>query len=125
MYGQGPLEWVDAWMTHKPPTVGNVGFMYMLAGGTVASNVDPYAKKPTAGNQWIKTGPHVMIVGAEPRFYDMYPKNAPPHRCSLRNVVWNAVPAFNDSGQVVNTEMDNTGRSKPLNSAVKVNSFFC
>ncbi len=51
-------------MGHKPPTVGKVGFMYMLAGGTDASNVDPYAKKPTAGNHWVKTNPHVMIVGA-------------------------------------------------------------
>lgn len=41
--------------------------MYMLAGGTDASNVDPYAKKPSAGNHWVKTGPHVMIVGAEAR----------------------------------------------------------
>ena len=85
------LEWADAWMTHKPPTVGNVGFMYMLAGGTDASNVDPYAKKPTAGNQWIKTGPHVMIVGAEPRFYDMYPKNAQPDT-AVPYVMWSGTP---------------------------------
>ena len=51
----------------------------MLAGGTDASNVDPYAKKPTAGNHWVKTGPHVMIVGAEARFYDMYPKHTNHH----------------------------------------------
>ena len=49
-----------------------------LAGGTDASNIDPYAKEPTAGNHWIKTGPHVMIVGAESHFYDMYPKSAQP-----------------------------------------------
>lgn len=64
---QAALEWAEAWMGHKPPTVGKVGFMYMLAGGTDASNVDPYAKKPSAGNHWVKTGPHVMIVGAEAR----------------------------------------------------------
>ncbi len=72
------LEWAEAWMGHKKPTVGKTGFMYMLAGGTDASNMDPYAQKPTTGNHWIKTGPHVMIVGAEPGFYDMYPKNAQP-----------------------------------------------
>ena len=42
-----------------------VGLMYMLAGGTDASNTDPYATKPTKDNHWIKTGPHVMVVGAE------------------------------------------------------------
>ena len=78
-------------MTHKPPTGGNVGVMYMLAGGTDASNVDPYAKKPTAGNQWIKTGPHVMIVGAEPRFSDMYSKNAQPDT-AVPYVMWSGTP---------------------------------
>lgn len=72
------LEWAEAWMGHKKPTVGKTGFMYMLAGGTDASNTDPYAQKPTTGNHLIKTGPHVMIVGAEPGFYNMYPKNAQP-----------------------------------------------
>src|SRR3989344_4004181 len=36
------LEWVHAWIAHKQPTPGKVGFMYMLAGGTDASNTDPY-----------------------------------------------------------------------------------
>src|SRR5580700_7637701 len=30
------MEWAHAWMTHKTPTAGKVGFMYMLAGGTDA-----------------------------------------------------------------------------------------
>ena len=44
---------------------GAVGVMYMLEGGTDASNTDPYATKPTADNDWVKTGPHVMIVGSK------------------------------------------------------------
>jgi hypothetical protein len=52
-------------MQHKEPPKGKVGFMYMLSGGTDASNTDPYATKPEAGNHWIKTGPHVMIVGGK------------------------------------------------------------
>ncbi|CAG0938725.1 hypothetical protein GALLN_00357 [Gallionellaceae bacterium] len=72
------MEWAHAWIAHKNPTPGKVGFMYMLAGGTDASNTDPYATKPDAGNHWIKTGPHVMIVGADASFYDMYPKSADP-----------------------------------------------
>jgi hypothetical protein len=72
-------EWIDAYLNHKAPPPGKTGFMYMLAGGTDASNTDPYAKKPTASNHWIKTGPHVMIVGADASFYDNYPKSADPN----------------------------------------------
>lgn len=72
------MEWAHAMMEHKDPAPGKLGFAYMLAGGTDASNTDPYAKKPTANNHWIKTGPHVMIVGADASFYDMYPKSADP-----------------------------------------------
>ena len=32
---------------------------------TDASNTDPYAQKPEANNNWVETGPHVMIVGAK------------------------------------------------------------
>ena len=71
-------EWAGAWVGHKTPPVGKVGFMYMLAGGTDASNTDPYATKPEPGNHWVKTGAHVMVVGADPAFYDMYPKSADP-----------------------------------------------
>jgi len=72
------MEWVDAWVGHKPPPSGKVGLMYMLSGGTDASNTDPYATKPDASNHWVKTGPHVMIVGGDAAFYDAYPKNADP-----------------------------------------------
>lgn len=85
------MEWVHAWIGRKKPTAGKVGFMYMLAGGTDASNTDPYATEPTAGNNWIKTGPHVMIVGAEPSFYDMYPKDARPDT-AVPYVMWPGTP---------------------------------
>jgi hypothetical protein len=85
------MEWVHAWASHTSPTVGKVGFMYMLEGGTDASNTDPYAEKPTATNHWIKTGPHVMIVGADPSFYDGYPKAADPDT-SVPYVMWAGTP---------------------------------
>lgn len=72
------MDWVHAWLGHKNPAPGKIGFMYMLAGGTDASNTDPYATKPDAKNHWIKTGPHVMIVGADASFYDTYPRSADP-----------------------------------------------
>ena len=53
------------------------GFMYMLPGGTDASNTDPYAQKPEAINNWVETGPHVMIVGAK-GLLDAYPRSPRP-----------------------------------------------
>ncbi len=72
------LEWVNAWIGRTAPTPGNIGFVYMLQGGTDASNTDPYAQQPTGTNNWIETGPHVMIVGAPASFYDQYPRSATP-----------------------------------------------
>ncbi len=88
---QAAWEWAGAWMDHKTPPAGKVGFMYMLAGGTDASNTDPYATKPSADSHWIKTGPHVMIVGAESSFYDMYPKSADPDT-AVPYVMWAGTP---------------------------------
>jgi hypothetical protein len=64
-FDQNAAKWVDAWVHHKPPPAGTVGLMYMLEGGTDASNTDPYATKPTADNDWVKTGPHLMVVGSK------------------------------------------------------------
>lgn len=85
------LEWAHAWVEHKTPPAGKVGFMYMLAGGTDASNTDPYAQKPQPGNHWIKTGAHVMVVGADPSFYDQYPKSADPDT-SVPYIMWAGTP---------------------------------
>jgi hypothetical protein len=84
-------EWVDAYLNHKKPTAGKVGLMYMLAGGTDASNTDPYAAKPSKSNHWIKTGPHIMIVAADASFYDAYPKSADPDT-KVPYVMWAGTP---------------------------------
>jgi hypothetical protein len=84
-------EWAGAWMGHKTPPAGKIGLMYMLSGGTDASNTDPYATKPSADKHWVKTGPHVMIVGADASFYDMYPKSADPDT-SVPYVMWAGTP---------------------------------
>jgi hypothetical protein len=85
------MEFVHAMLEHKPPPTGKLGFMYMLAGGTDASNTDPYAQKPTATNHWVKTGPHVMIVGADASFYDQYPKAADPDT-AVPYIMWAGTP---------------------------------
>lgn len=85
------MEWVNAWVGHKAPAPNKVGFIYMLEGGTDASNTDPYATKPDASNQWVKTGPHIMVVGADPAFYDAYPKSPDPDT-SQPYVMWAGTP---------------------------------
>ena len=87
---QNGLEWVTAWMEHKDPPTGKVGFMYMLAGGTDASNTDPYAQKPDANNNWVETRPHVMIVGAK-SLMQGYPTATKPDT-SQPYVMWPGTP---------------------------------
>ena len=70
------LKWAQAWMAHKPPPANNVGLMYMLQGGSDASNIDPFGEKPANG-KWVDTGPHVMVVGAE-SLNKLYPATADP-----------------------------------------------
>ena len=84
------MQWAMAWIGQKDPPKGKVGFMYMLQGGTDASNTDPYAKAPGDGNNWIKTGPHVMVVNA----MDMmagYPDKATPDTLQPY-VMWPGTP---------------------------------
>jgi hypothetical protein len=69
------MEWAAAWMSHKEPQPNKVGFMYMLRGDGGASNTDPYATKEEPGNDWIKTGAHVMIVGSGAKMLDGYPRD--------------------------------------------------
>jgi hypothetical protein len=83
-------KWADAWVHHKPPPDGTPGVMYMLEGGTDASNTDPYAKQPTADNDWIKTGPHIMLVGSKAMLAG-YPSGAKPDT-STPYVMWAGTP---------------------------------
>lgn len=83
-------KWAAAWIGHKPPPEGTVGVMYMLEGGTDASNTDPYAKQPTAENNWINTGPHVMIVGSK-EVLAGYPSGAKPDTAAPF-VMWAGTP---------------------------------
>jgi hypothetical protein len=62
------LEWAHAWMARKNPPPDKMGFGYMLAGGSDASNTDPFATKPAAGGRWVDTGPHVMILNIGTKF---------------------------------------------------------
>lgn len=84
------MEWAMAWIGKTDPPKGKVGFMYMLAGGTDASNTDPYATGPAADNNWISTGPHVMVMNATDMMAG-YPTDAVPDT-SKPFVMWSGTP---------------------------------
>ena len=84
------MEWAMAWMSNKDPPKSKVGLIYMLAGGSDASNTDPFATAPTEANNWVTTGRHVMIMNA----MDMmagYPTDAKPDT-SKPYVMWSGTP---------------------------------
>jgi hypothetical protein len=83
-------KWAQAWMGHKAPPTTTAGVMYMLEGGTDASNTDPYAKRPTEENNWVETGPHLMIVGSK-EILTGYPSGAKPDT-SAPYVMWGGTP---------------------------------
>ena len=70
------MEWAQAWQD-KGPAPQKLGFIYMLRGDNGTSNTDPYATKATPDNNWVKTGSHVMIVGADAKaMMQGYPRDA-------------------------------------------------
>src|SRR5262249_50840878 len=85
------VAWLEAYVAHKMPPAGKIGLMYMLMGGTDASNTDPYATRPASGAHWITTGPHMMIVGADPAFYAAYPRGDDPNT-SAPYIMWAGTP---------------------------------
>jgi hypothetical protein len=83
------LAWGDAWMNKKPFKADKTGIAYMLAGDTGASNVDPYAEKPTSDNQWIAEGPHVMVLLPDPAQLDALPTDP---KSGGAYVMWKGTP---------------------------------
>jgi hypothetical protein len=86
---QNAMAWAHAYMTHATPP-DSVGFVYMLAGDGGASATDPYARVQTPGNHWVKTGPHVMIVGSAASSMG-YPATADPDP-TKPYVMWSGTP---------------------------------
>jgi hypothetical protein len=60
------FAWYGQYMQHKPPRIAHVAMAYMLQGATDASNTDPFKTKPDSGQEWVVTGPHVMIFVPDP-----------------------------------------------------------
>jgi hypothetical protein len=67
--GNDPLCVDQVWMqlsnamaTGSDPNITTVGLSYMLQDGSDASNTDPFAVEPAPGEDWVTSGPHVMIL---------------------------------------------------------------
>jgi len=84
------LKWAEAWMAHKEPPAGAVGLMYMLEGGSDASNTDPWGTAPASGGKWVETGPHVMVVGSK-EILAGHPSGPKPDT-SVPYVMWAGTP---------------------------------
>ncbi len=84
------MAWAMAWIQHRTPPADTVGLMYMLAGGTDASNLDPYAERPSRDHPWVQTGPHLMVVGS-PSLLQGYPSGPRPNTAQPY-VMWAGTP---------------------------------
>jgi hypothetical protein len=56
------LDWNYAFYAGEAPNVTVPGLEYMLQGGSDPSNTDPLATEPAAGEAWVSSPPHIMIV---------------------------------------------------------------
>jgi hypothetical protein len=61
-FDQTWMKWIEALVTGTTPKITSPGLAYMLQGGSDPSNTDPMAMEPAAGEDWITTPPHVMIL---------------------------------------------------------------
>ena len=86
------MAWMQALMAHRAPPAGKAGMAYMLAGGSDASNLDPYAAKPASGAAWVTTGPHVMILGADIAESSGYPSGQANPDTSRPYVMYGGTP---------------------------------
>jgi hypothetical protein len=67
------LKFAQAWMGHTTPAISAVGVGYMLKGDRGASNIDPFATGPSADNEWVESGPHIMIATPNPAQLEVVP----------------------------------------------------
>lgn len=89
-YDEVWMKWIATWGAGDDPslTVTTPGFSYMLQGDDAASNKDPGAKEPTAGEMRMASGPHIMIL--LPHSVDISGLGTDEH--SSRWVMWAGTP---------------------------------
>lgn len=85
------MLWAGAWMGKTEPPAGAIGFGYMLQGGSDASNTDAHASGPADGDEWVDTGPHVMIFNYGSAMGG-YPDIGPDPDTATPYVMWGSTP---------------------------------
>ncbi len=61
-YDQTWLDWVYAYVAGEEPNITVPGLAYSLQGSSDASNTDPSATQPAAGEAWMAIPPLVKII---------------------------------------------------------------
>ena len=82
-------EWMNAYMSGTEPEISGLGISYMLAGGSEASNVDPFATEPADGEDWFLSPPHLMLLrpgGYDPADYTTDQESGGPY------IMWEGTP---------------------------------
>ena len=74
----------------KEPPKNKVGFCSCSPGALMRATLILLRRKPEANNNWVDTGPHVMIVGAK-GLLDAYPRSPKPDT-SVPYVMWADTP---------------------------------
>jgi hypothetical protein len=67
------LRLYQAFLNREEPEVTGIGIAYMLQGDAVASNSDPFATEPPAGQDWQYDPPHLMLISPDPELYRRFP----------------------------------------------------
>lgn len=67
------MEWLTAIIEGRDPEITELGFAYMLQGGSSASDADPSVMEPAAGEDWLVGPPHVMLISPDPLAADLFP----------------------------------------------------
>lgn len=81
--------WNDAYAAGAEPEVTRPGIAYMLVGGSDPSNTDPMALEPAAGEEWVVSAPHIMVLapgGFDPADFTT------DHASGLPYIMWEGTP---------------------------------
>ena len=54
------MDWNHAFLAGEAPSPAVSGLAYVLQGGSDANNTEPMATEPAAGDEWVRSAPHVM-----------------------------------------------------------------
>lgn len=83
------MLWAQGYMTKTKPKNTVLGVGYMLHGDMGVSNTDPYGMTQTGDNDWVVSGPHIMVFPADPSRIKDIPTD---HRTGAPYQMWKGTP---------------------------------